>query len=137
MFADSAFGIPAVHGRLQQPRQSKTPQLIAGSSPHCLCSRNHTLLRRGASFQGEITYHPHLHPVLMARRSSGLSGPLNKLNAILSLLHPLDRYRNPSAIGSAIGKPLSRPISHPNAGGSPQPPRSKPLGGLDRAIVVP
>ena len=43
-----------------------------------------------------------------------LSGPLNRLNAILSLLHPLDRYRTPSAIGSAIGRPLSRPISHPN-----------------------
>ena len=34
-----------------------------------------------------------------------LSGPLNRLNAILSLLHPLDRYRTPSAIGSAIGSP--------------------------------
>ena len=65
-----------------------------------------------------------------------LSGPLNRLNAILSLLHPLDRYRTPSAIGSAIGMPLSRPGSHPNTGGSPQPPRSKPLRGLNRAIVV-
>ena len=65
-----------------------------------------------------------------------LSGPLNRLNAILSLLQPLDRYRTPSAIGSAIGRPLSRPISHPNTGGSPQPPRSKPVGGLNRAIVV-
>ena len=26
------------------------------------------------------------------------SGPLNRLNAILSLLHPLDRYRTPAAI---------------------------------------
>ena len=43
-----------------------------------------------------------------------LSGPLDRLNAILSLLQPLDRYRAPSAIGSAIGRPLSRPISHPN-----------------------
>ena len=34
-----------------------------------------------------------------------LSGPLNRLNAILSLLQPLDRYRGPSAIGSAIGRP--------------------------------
>ena len=65
-----------------------------------------------------------------------LSGPLNWLNAILSLLHPLDRYRTPSAIGSAIGRPLSRPISHPDTGGSPQPPRSKPLRGLNRAIVA-
>ena len=61
--------------------------------------------------------------------SKHLSGPLNRLNAILSLLHPLDRYRTPSAIGSAIGRPLSRPISHPNTRGSPQPPRSKPLRG--------
>ena len=65
-----------------------------------------------------------------------LSGPLNRLNAILSLLQPLDRYRTPSAIGSAIGRPLSRPISHPNTGWSPQPPRSKPLWGLNRATVV-
>ena len=34
-----------------------------------------------------------------------LSDPLNRLNAILSLLHPLDRYRAPSVIGSAIGSP--------------------------------
>ena len=33
------------------------------------------------------------------------SGPLNRLNAIISLLQPLDRYRAPSAIGSAIGRP--------------------------------
>ena len=65
-----------------------------------------------------------------------LSGPLNRLNAILPLLHPLDRYRIPSAIGSAIGRPLSRPISLPNTGGSPRPPRSKPFGGFNRAIVV-
>ena len=43
---------------------------------------------------------------------------------------------DPSAIGSAIGRPLSRPISPANTGGSPQPPRSKPLTGLSRAIVV-
>ena len=65
-----------------------------------------------------------------------LSGPLDRLNAILSLLQPLDRYRALSAIGSAIGRPLSRPISHPRTGRSPQPPRSKPLRGLNRAIVV-
>ena len=34
-----------------------------------------------------------------------LSGPLNRLNAILSLLHPLDRHRTLSTIGSAIGRP--------------------------------
>ena len=38
--------------------------------------------------------------------SRGLSGPLNRLNAILSLLQPLDRFWNPPAIGSAIGRPL-------------------------------
>ena len=38
----------------------------------------------------------------------GLSGPLDRLNARLSLLQPLDRYRARSAIGSAIGRPLSR-----------------------------
>ena len=37
-----------------------------------------------------------------------LSGPLNRLNAILSLLQPLDRDRAPSAIESAIGGALSR-----------------------------
>ena len=34
-----------------------------------------------------------------------LSGPLKRLNAILSLLRLLDCYRTPSAIGSAIGRP--------------------------------
>ena len=58
-----------------------------------------------------------------------LSGPLDRLNAILSLLQPLNRYRAPSAIGSAIGRPLSRPISHPCKGRSSQPPHSKPLRG--------
>ena len=29
----------------------------------------------------------------------------NRLNAILSLLQPLGRYRTPSAIGSPIGRP--------------------------------
>ena len=38
-----------------------------------------------------------------------LGGPLNRLNAILSLLHPLDLYRTPSAIGSAIGRPHMSP----------------------------
>ena len=79
--------------------------------------------------------------VLTAERSifgaqKTLSGSLNRLNAVLSLLQPRDCYRIPSAIGSAIGRPLSRPISHPNTGGSPQPPRSKPLGGLNCAIVI-
>ena len=33
-----------------------------------------------------------------------LGGPLNWLNATLSLLRPLDCYRTPFAIGSAIGR---------------------------------
>ena len=37
--------------------------------------------------------------------ASSLSGPLNRVNAILSLLQPLDRCRTPSAVGSAIGWP--------------------------------
>ena len=65
-----------------------------------------------------------------------LSAPLDRLNAILSLLQPLDRYRTPAAKGSAIGAHLSRPISLPRTGRSPQPPRSKPLRGLNRAIVA-
>ena len=32
------------------------------------------------------------------------SAPLNQLNAILSLLHPPERYRTPFAIGSVIGR---------------------------------
>ena len=72
----------------------------------------------------------------LSEQARHLSGPLNRLNAILSLLQPLDRYRTPSAIGSAIGKALSRPISHPRTGRSTQPPRSKPLRGVNRAIVA-
>ena len=64
------------------------------------------------------------------------SGPLNRLNAMLSLLQPLDRFWAPSAIESAIGRPLSRPISRPRTGRSPQPPHSKPLSRLNRAIVA-
>ena len=46
-----------------------------------------------------------------------LSGPLNRLNAILSLLRPLDRYSTPSAIGSAIGRPyLALSRIHAQAG---------------------
>ena len=42
---------------------------------------------------------------MTAGTSERLSGPLNRLNAILSLLQPLDRYRTHSAIGSATGRP--------------------------------
>ena len=54
-------------------------------------------------FQGQK-----LPPRILSRR---LSGPLDRLNAILSLRHPLDRYRTPSAIGSAIGRALSLALS--------------------------
>ena len=46
-----------------------------------------------------------------------LNGPLNQLNAILSLLQPLDRSRAPSAIESAIGRPyLALSRIHTQAG---------------------
>ena len=64
-----------------------------------------------------------------------LSGPLNRLNSILSLLHPLDDYRTPSSIGSAIGRPYLA-LSRIHTGGSPQPPCSKPVRGLNRTIVA-
>ena len=67
------------------------------------------------------------------------SRPLLDFAGILSLLQPLDRYTyiyiyiyDLSAIGSAIGSP----ISHPRTGSSSQPPRSKPLRGLNRVIVA-
>ena len=89
-------------------------------------------------FRGEQLRTPPAPPKFtqLGLRTCLLSGPLDRLNAILSLLQPLDRYRTPSAIGSAIGRPLFRPISHPRTGRSPQPPRSKPLRGLNRAIVA-
>ena len=43
--------------------------------------------------------------MMLGTQNNSLSGPLNRLNAILSLLQPLDRYRTPSVIGSAIGRP--------------------------------
>ena len=59
--------------------------------------------------------------------SARLSGPLNRLNARLSQILPLDRCRNSCVTGCAIRRPLSCPISHPDASGISQPPRSKPL----------
>ena len=78
----------------------------------------------------------HMKPPPNRYGDESLSGPLDRLNAILSLLQPLDRYRAPSAIGSAIGRPQSRPVSHPRTGRSPQPPRSKPLRGFNCVIVA-
>ena len=65
-----------------------------------------------------------------------LSGPLNRLNAILSLLQPLDRYRAPSAIGSAIGRAYLALSRFRVQLGVLNPPCSKPLRGLNRAIVA-
>ena len=66
----------------------------------------------------------------------GLSGPLDRLNAILSLLQPLNRYGAPSAIGSAIKGPyLALSRIHAQVG-IYHPPCFKPLGGLNGAIVA-
>ena len=121
---------PAVHAaplRLKvtaSPLNSRTPKMwvwpqvpLGGLSPS-------TPLRSGDPSQPGLC------------RPGALSGPLNRLNAILSLLHSLDRCRTPSAIGSAIGEALSCPISHQNACRSPRPPCSKPLRKLNRAIVA-
>ena len=56
------------------------------------------------------------------------SARLNRLNAILSLLQPLDRCSTPSAIRSAI--------SPSHAGRSSQQPCSEPLRVINRAMVV-
>ena len=40
---------------------------------------------------------------LLLPKNTNLEAPSNRLNAILSLLQPFDRYRTPSAIRSAIG----------------------------------
>ena len=48
--------------------------------------------------------------------------PLSRLNAILSLLHPLDRYRTPHCDRECDWEALSRPISHPGTGRSSEQP---------------
>ena len=117
-----------------QRRQLQLEQTSDATSPLCLCCR--ASVRHSGKLKGTLDVASRVPRDEGRTCRRRLSGPLNRLNAILSLLHPLDRYRTPSAIGSAIGRPLSRPISHPNTGASPQPPRSKPLRGLNRAIVV-
>ena len=89
------------------------------------------LLRFSLLFCAFLLSFPRISKILQRGRSLFFSGDprffakkarigrSRRLNAILYLLHPLDRFRTPSAIGSAIGRPLSRPISHPNTGGSP------------------
>ena len=65
-----------------------------------------------------------------------LSGPLNWLNAILSLLHALNRNRTASAIGSAIGRPyLALSRIHAQVGVLNRLVLNR-SGGLNRAIVV-
>ena len=81
-------------------------------------------------------FHLVTHYTCFSAENVPYHGPLNRLNAIVSLLQPLDSDRAPSAIESAIGGALSRPISNPHTGGSSQPPCPKPLRGLNRAIVV-
>ena len=49
------------------------------------------------------------HPILSLPQLLNLSGPLNQLNATLSLLQPLDSHWAPSATGSAIGRPYLAP----------------------------
>ena len=71
--------------------------------------------------------------VVLSAPTQTLVGPLNRLNAILSLLQRLDRYRTPSAIGSAIGRPLSR---LPAQVGVLNRLVLNRLGGLNRAIVA-
>ena len=79
----------------------------------------------------------HSCPCCLEPRASGRQQHAgdNRLNPILSLLQPLDRCRTPSAIGSAIGRP-SLAVSRIHTGRSSQPPHSKPLMGLNRAIVA-
>ena len=117
--------------KILQNLYNKNPRHISAEGPGQKLGHP----KNGTHLQNE---HSHVSPWKRCAQplKPRLSGPLNRLNAILSLLHPLDRYRTPAAIGSAIGRPISRPISHPNTGRSPQPPRSKPLRGLNRAIVM-
>ena len=56
-----------------------------------------------------------LRPGELTQRS--LVAPLNRWNAILSLLQPFDRYRTPSAVGRAIGRPyLALSCTHTQIG---------------------
>ena len=66
------------------------------------------------------------------------SGPPNRLNAILSLLRLLDRYRTPSAIGRAVrlGGPYLALSRTPTQVGVLSRLVLNRLGGLNRAMVV-
>ena len=63
-----------------------------------------TSFHNKAPWTGHLSFSPAISG--FPRCSSDLSGPINRLNAILSLLQPLDRYRT----------------SHPRTGRSSQPP---------------
>ena len=95
-----------------------------------------------ADCPGQLFLKAHLWPstalVLQYVSQSGrggqcLSGPLDRLNAILSLLQPLE---DPLCDRECDWEARSRPISLPCTVRSSQPPRSKPLRGLNRAIVA-
>ena len=70
------------------------------------------------------------------KHAINLVAPINPLNAILSLLQPLNRYRSTPCDRKRDWKALSRSISHPHTGRISQPPCSKPIRGLTRAIVA-
>ena len=54
----------------------------------------------------------------------------------ISASAPRPQYDPLCDIAEGDWEALSRPISHPHTGRSTQPPRSKPLRGLNRSIVV-
>ena len=91
--------------------EGKNPRMTkGGGTKGGICKPlENTLIFRARVFQAFLRHLSGIFHGSCAMKNA-LSGPLNRLNAILSLLHPLDRYRTPSAIGSAIGRPLSRRI---------------------------
>ena len=108
MFVPSKHLLSAFYATLPSKRPSKN--LAFTESPHRCLLR--TLLRR--TYFEQPSKNPFKTPLVCTLKHGlhsekalewALSGPLNRLNAILSLLHPLDRYRTASAIGSAIVRP--------------------------------
>ena len=102
--------LPHVLLKLENAYAVRTPEGRAGSNR----------LRLSASGLLGTPVLPGVHHVVQVScvaMHSTRSGPLNRLNAILSLLQPLDRYRAPSAIESAIGRPyLALSRIHTQAG---------------------
>ena len=75
---------------------------------------------RGSRFGAELR--PRRFPgcaskSLFVNSAFSLSGPLNRLNAVLSLLRPLNCYRPRSAMGSAIGRAYLALSQEPIKGG--------------------